>query len=131
MAGVMENAVERILGISFLGVALSHLLHPKAWVEFFAQLRAKGAPGAFINGMMSLSLGALVVGFHGTQWSGWSAVVTFIGWAQVAKGIIHLSFPSYSLRSMGMVSPEQYRKFAVAGAIGIPLAAAMLIASFR
>jgi hypothetical protein len=127
----VENAVERIVGIAFLGVALSHLLHPRAWVEFFEQLRAKGAPGAFINGMMSLSLGALVVGFHGTQWSGWSAIVTFVGWAQVAKGIIHLCFPSYSLRSMGMVSAEHYRRFAVAGAIGLPLAAAMLIASFQ
>ncbi len=127
----MENAVERILGITFLAIALSHLLRPMEWVEFFAQLRAKGAPGAFVNGMMSLSLGALVVGFHGTQWSGWASVVTFVGWAQVAKGLIHLCFPAYSLRSMGLVSAEHYRRFAVAGAIGVPLAATVLIASFR
>ncbi|HEV7389820.1 MAG TPA: hypothetical protein VGN73_14520 [Gemmatimonadaceae bacterium] len=127
----MENAVERIIGIALLVVCLSHLLRPREWAEFFAQLQAKGAPGAFIYGMMSLSFGALIVGFHGTQWSGWSAAATFIGWAQVVKGAIHLCFPAYSLRSMGRVPPENYRRFAIAGAVGAPLAAAMFIASFR
>lgn len=127
----MENAAERIIGVAFLAVCLSHLLRPREWAEFFAQLRAKGAPGAFINGMMSLAFGALIVGFHGTQWRGWSAVATFIGWAQVAKGTIHLCFPAYSLRSMAMVGADNYRKFAIAGAVGAPLAAAMLIVSFR
>ena len=36
--------------------------------------------GAFINGMMSLSFGAVIVGFHGTQWSGWPAVSRISEW---------------------------------------------------
>lgn len=127
----MENAIERMAGISFLAIGLSHALRPQGWVEFFARLRAMGAPGAFINGMMSLSFGAVIVGFHGTQWSGWPAVVTFIGWAQVVKGTIHLCFPAYSLRSMGMVSPEHSGRLVVAGVVMIPLASVMLVASFR
>ena len=63
-------AVERMAGIAFLSVGLSHLLRPREWVEFFRQLREKGAPGAFINGMMSLSVGAIIVGFHGAAWTG-------------------------------------------------------------
>ncbi|MEO8334386.1 MAG: hypothetical protein ABI664_05410 [bacterium] len=118
-----------MVGISFLAIALSHLLRPREWGEFFDQLRAKGAPGAFINGMMSLSFGTLIVGFHGTQWSGWAAVVTFVGWAQVFKGTLHLCFPAYALRKMAMVSAERHKKLAVAGAVMLPLAAAMLYAS--
>jgi hypothetical protein len=49
----MENAIERMAGISFLAIGLSHLLRPHDWVEYFAQVRAKGAPGAFMNGMVS------------------------------------------------------------------------------
>jgi hypothetical protein len=127
----MENAVERMAGIMFLAVGLSHLLRPRGWAEFFVQLRARGEPGAFVNGMLSLSVGAVLVGFHGTQWDGWGAAVTFIGWAQVAKGLVHLCFPAYGLRSMGMVPPEQAWKFAAAGAAMIPLAGAMLVASTR
>ena len=75
----METAIERIVGISFLAVGLSHVLRPKGWAEWFRQLRERGEPGAFVNGMMSLSFGSLIVGFHGTQWSGWPALVTFVG----------------------------------------------------
>ena len=125
----MEHAIERIVGIAFLAIALSHLLRPREWGEFFDQLRAKGAPGAFINGMISLSFGALIVGFHGTQWSGWAGLVTFVGWAQVFKGTLHLCFPAYSLRAMGMVSAERHKKFALAGALMLPFAVAVLYAS--
>ncbi|MEO5815727.1 MAG: hypothetical protein ABIT20_10650 [Gemmatimonadaceae bacterium] len=118
-----------MVGIAFLAIALSHLLRPREWGEFFDQLRAKGAPGAFVNGMLSLSFGALIVGFHGTQWNGWAGVVTFIGWAQVFKGTLHLCFPAYSLRSMALVSAERHKKLAVAGALMLPLALGMIYAS--
>jgi hypothetical protein len=127
----MENAIERMAGIAFLAIGLSHLLRPAGWVEFFAQLRARGAPGAFVNGMMSLAIGSVMVAFHGTQWSGWPAVTTFLGWAQVTKGIVHLCFPAYSLRSMDSVRPEQAWKFAVAGALMLPLAGVVLATSMR
>ncbi len=118
-------------GISFLAIGLSHLLRPLAWVEYFAHLRALGATGALINGMMSLSLGAVMVGFHGTQWSGLAALTTFIGWAQVVKGTIHVCFPAHSLRSMEQVTIEHSRRFVWAGALFIPLAGAMLFSSVR
>ena len=127
----MEIAIERMAGIVFLAIGLSHVLRPHGWVEWFAQLRARGAPGAFVNGMMSLSLGALMVGFHGTQWSGWPAVVTFMGWAQVFKGTLHICFPAYSLRTMQLVTPEHYRRFIWAGALFIPVAIAILVGSAR
>jgi hypothetical protein len=127
----MEIAIERMTGLAFLAIGLSHLLRPREWWEFFALLRSKGASGAFINGMMTLWFGVVIVGFHGTQWSGWPAIVTFIGWAQVFKGTLHLCFPSIALRSMGMVSEERSGKFALAGGLMIPVAVAILYASAR
>ena len=125
----MEHAIERLVGICFFVIALSHILRPREWGEFFDQLRAKGAPGAFINGMLALSFGALIVGFHGTQWSGWAGIVTFVGWAQVFKGLLHLCVPAYSLRTMAMVSADRHKKLVWAGALMLPASIAMLYAS--
>jgi hypothetical protein len=127
----VEIAIERFAGIMLFAVALSHLLQPRGWAEFFVQLKAKGAPGAFINGMMSLAAGALIVGFHGNLWNGWPAIVTVFGWAQVIKGTIHMSFPAYSLKSMGFVTLDKSYRFAIAGAVMLPLAVLILAVSFR
>ena len=127
----METAIERVVGISFFAVGLSHVLRPKGWVQWFDQLRARGEPGAFVNGMMSLSFGSLIVGFHGTQWTGWAAIVTFLGWAQVVKGLVHMCFPAHSLRSMGRVTPETSWKIAVAGGIMLAVSVVILAASVR
>lgn len=127
----MEIAIERVTGILLLVVSLSHVLQPAGWTEFFTQLRAKGAPGAFINGMMSLWLGALIVGFHGDLWTGWPAIVTALGWAQLIKGAVHMSFPAYSLKSMTLVRPGKSYRFVIAGAAMLPLAVLILVVSFR
>ena len=125
----METAIERIVGISFFAVGLSHLLRPKGWAEWFDQLRARGEPGAFVNGMMSLSFGSLIVGFHGTQWVGWAAIVTVIGWAQVVKGVVHMCFPAHSLRSMSQVTAETSWKVAVAGGVMLVTSVVILATS--
>ena len=127
----MDVAIERMTGISFLIIALSHIIRPKEWSEFFRQLGEKGAPGAFINGLMALSFGTLIVGFHGTQWTGCPAMVTFIGWAQVFKGLLHTCFPAYGLRKIRSVPLEQSWKFVAAGLIMLPASIAILWTSFR
>jgi hypothetical protein len=121
------DAIDRMIAVSFLIVGLSHVLRPREWVSFFEQLGATGAPGAFINGMMSLTMGALIVGFHGMQWNGWHALVSVIGWGMVTKGFLHMCFPRYSLRSMSRVTPEKSWQFAVAGGVLMSLAAGMLV----
>jgi hypothetical protein len=81
--------------------------------------------------MMSLSFGSLIVGFHGTQWHGWDALVTAVGWAQVIKGAVHMCFPAHSLRSMGQVTAEKSWKIAVAGGVMASAAVVMLAVSVR
>jgi hypothetical protein len=127
----MEAAIERFAAISYFAVGLSHVLQPKGWAEWFAQLRARGAPGAFVNGMMSLTFGAVIVAFHGSNWTWPGAVVTFVGWASVLKGTLHMCFPAHSLRSMSQVDGGKAWKIAAAGAVMLPLSIAMFVASLR
>ena len=74
----MELAIQKIAVICFVLVGLSHIMQPKAWARFFAQLCAKGEPGAFVNGFMCLAFGALIVGFHNV-WHGIPMILTLMG----------------------------------------------------
>lgn len=112
----MEGAIQCFAAINCLVIGLSHVVQPHAWVEFFAWLRGKGRAGSFANGFLSLSFGALIVSFHNV-WTGIPAVLTFIGWGQVVKGLVAFVFPRAGLRSMAIATPGNARKFVAAGLV--------------
>ena len=117
----MERSVE-VLAIILFGVfGLSHILQPKAWVEFFILLRGKGEAGAFVDGFLNLPLGGLIIGFHNT-WSGIPLVLTLVGWGFLIKGLIRFCAPTQALRIMARVSVERSWEFQLAGAGLVALA---------
>ena len=111
----MERSVEVLAMILFGIVGLSHILQPRAWVEFFILLRTKGEAGAFVDGFLNLPLGGVIVGFHNT-WSGIPLVLTLVGWGLLIKGLIRFCAPKQALRIMARVSLERSWEFQVAGA---------------
>src|SRR5688500_17374981 len=112
----MERAIEYIAAINCIVIGLSHVVQPRAWAEFFMWLRSKGPAGSFANGFLSLSFGALIVGFHDV-WTGIPAVLTLLGWGQVLKSVVAFVFPQVALRSMARVTPENARIFVAPGAV--------------
>ena len=111
----MERSVEVLAIILFGVIGLSHIVQPKAWVEFFALLRSKGEPGAFVDGFLNLPMGGLIVAFHNT-WSGLPTVLTLVGWCLLIKSLIRFCAPKQALRIMARVSRERAWEFQVAGA---------------
>jgi hypothetical protein len=91
-------------------------------VEFFLWLRAQGRHGVFLDGLLSLNFGALIVAFHNV-WSGLPVVVTLIGWAQVCKGLVRLVAPGVGLRIYERITPEREWLFRVGGAFALALGA--------
>jgi hypothetical protein len=117
----MERSVE-VFSIIVIGVVgLSHLLQPKAWVEYFVLLRSKGQAGAFLDGFVHLPLAGFIVAFHNV-WSGIPVVLTLLGWAFLIKSLIRFCIPKLALRMMARVSVERSREFQVAGAALLVLA---------
>jgi hypothetical protein len=74
----------------------------------------------FVEGLLSLGFGALVVGFHNV-WTGLPVVLTLIGWGQVLKGVVRLVAPQLSLRIYQRVTPERAWRFRVAGVVALAL----------
>jgi hypothetical protein len=117
----MERAVEVLAIILFGVLGLSHILQPKAWAEFFILLRGKGEAGAFVDGLLNLPLGGVIIAFHNV-WSGIPVVLTLVGWGLLIKGLIRFCAPKQGLRMMALVSVERARGFQVAGAALVALA---------
>ena len=117
----MERSVEVLAIILFGVLGLSHILQPKAWVEFFILLRGKGEAGAFVDGFLNLPMGGIIVGFHNT-WSGIPLVLTLVGWCLLVKSLIRFWAPRLALRMMARVSVERAWEVQVAGAGLVALA---------
>jgi hypothetical protein len=111
-----EYAAQVFMVINFGIIGLSHIVLPRVWVEFFVMLRERGYVGVFLNGMLSLMVGSIIVSLHNV-WSGPAMLVTLIGWAQVIKGLVSLTIPSFGLNKMMRVSMERAYEFQVAGAL--------------
>ena len=117
----MERSVE-ILAIIFMGViGLSHVLQPRAWVEYFILLRNKGEAGAFVDGFVHLPLAGFIIAFHNV-WSGIPVVLTLLGWAFLIKSLIRFCMPKLGLRMMARVSFERYGEVRWAGVMLIVVA---------
>lgn len=118
------KAIEVLAGLQFLVIGLSHLLQPRAWVEFFVLLRGKGDAGVFANSFLSLWFGSLVVVFHNV-WTGLAVVLTVIGWAQLVKALVGFVAPRVSMRGLQRVSVERAWEFQVAGVLFLILSGLM------
>ena len=118
----MERAVEGFAAVCLLGVGLSHALQPLAWVEFFVWLRGQGRCAVFLEGLLSLNAGALVVAFHNV-WTGLPVVVTVLGWGMVLKGLVRLAAPGLGLRVYERIAPERAWHFRAAGIFALALSA--------
>ena len=65
----MESAIQKLAIISFFIIGISHIIQPRAWAQFFIDIREKGVTGSFITAFMHFPLGALIVVFHNV-WRG-------------------------------------------------------------
>jgi len=120
----MERAIEILAVIQLTIIGLSHIVHHRAWAEFFIWLRSKGEPGVFANGLLSLTAGSLIFSFH-RVWSGIPLVLTVFGILNILKAGNCFLFPALAMRSMQRVSLARSREFVVAGALSLAIAAVL------
>jgi hypothetical protein len=116
----MELAVQKLAIVNFLVIGLSHIIRPRAWAQFFIDIREKGATGSFIIAFIHFPLGALIVAFHNV-WHGLPMILTFIGYALLLKSLVYFIFPERGLKSLSRVSLEKSWEFVAGGIFSIGL----------
>ena len=116
----MESAVQKLAIINFFVIGLSHIIQPRAWAQFFIDIREKGATGSFIIAFIHFPLGALIVAFHNV-WHGLPMILTFIGYGLLLKGLVYFIFPKHGLKSLSRVSLEKSWEFVAGGIFSIGL----------
>jgi hypothetical protein len=115
----------RVFAILNLGVvAVSHILAPRAWAEFFILLRAQGRPGSFAVAFMALFFGSIIAGFHNVWTWPW-AILALVGWAQVLKAFVYFAFPGFGVKQLETVSADRSWIFVLGGAFLLAVAGAM------
>jgi len=117
----METSVEKLTALFFLVTGLSHIVQPRAWVQFFIMLREKQEVGSLLNGLVHFPLGAFIVAFHNV-WHGIPMIVTIIGWGLVLKSTIYFTYPRHGVRMLSIVSLERSWQFVVAGVVSVAVA---------
>ena len=118
----MERAVQIYALINFAVIGISHVLRPRAWVDFFVMLRERGEAGVFATAFLSLVFGSIIVAFHNV-WSGIPLLLTLVGWAQVIKALVYFAFPAFGLRKLQIPAPERANLFVIPGLLFLALAA--------
>ena len=117
----MEIAINKLAIICFLITGVSHIFQPRVWVRFFSSLHRKGEVGSFLNALLHLLLGLVIVSFHNI-WQGTPTLLTLVGWGLVVKSLFYFVFPGYGLKLLGRVSIERDREFVIAGFFSLALA---------
>jgi hypothetical protein len=116
----MELAVQKLAIVNFFVIGLSHIIQPRAWAQFFIDIREKGATGSFIIAFIHFPLGALIVAFHNV-WHGLPMILTLIGYGLVLKSLVYFVFPKRGLKSLSRVSIERSWEYVAAGAFSVGL----------
>jgi uncharacterized protein YjeT (DUF2065 family) len=95
----IDILIARWLGIFWIIVGLSHLLHPAKWASLLLPLRDRDT-GGFILAGMSLPIGLVIILGHNIWVWDIPVIVTVAGWMTSLKSVIYLLFPSAHTRVM-------------------------------
>ena len=90
----MEHSIflAKVLGLYLLIVPAAVLLKRKQFAELAKEFVANPAI-VFLSGLFALILGLLMVVSHNVWTADWRAVITFMGWLTLAKGVVRILFP--------------------------------------
>lgn len=96
------SAVQFVMAVSGTLMAVSHIVRPDIWVDFFSRLHDQGTRGVLTRTfMLELWPALLVVTLH-QVWTGLAIVVTVYGWLQLTKIAVSVMAPEIGLKSLAM-----------------------------
>ncbi len=120
--------IERYFAVAFVIIAVSHIVQPQAWVDFFANMRKTGLAG-FIIAMYTLPQGLALVIWHNVWAWDWAVVFTICGWGMTIKSVKYLLYPKLADRMIDGPGSKP-RAYVAGGVIMLFIGAAMVYVAF-
>ena len=91
--GSITDILLRVFGLYYLAAGIGLFTGPEAFAKIAEELKAS-ALMRLITGLLALTFGAVVLGLN-DDWSSWeTGLVTAVGWAGLAKGVMILALPT-------------------------------------
>jgi uncharacterized protein YjeT (DUF2065 family) len=126
----MNSLIEAAVAMLVLVTGISQIYGRHVWAAYYQALGIRGGNGLRIHGVLTLSVGALIAGFHNI-WQGPPIMITVMGWLLLAEGIICLFFPRFGIISLGLMDHEgKSRSIFFTGVLLVIVAGALLATMF-
>ena len=93
------------IGSAFLLLSLTAIARPQGWLAFYAALARQGESAGLVCGVLNIMFGAFLLTFH-WEWNGWAWVLSLIGVAALAEGLLFALFPASFLRLLDIITSE-------------------------
>ena len=124
----IPTLIARFFSVSLCLVAVSHLVQPRLWRDFFTKIKGTGVAGIIIA-MYTLPQGLLIVLGHNIWVLDIQVIITFCGWGMTIKSITYAILPE---RADAVIpeGPNAHRKYAWGGALMIPVSLLLIWHSF-
>jgi uncharacterized protein YjeT (DUF2065 family) len=116
--------IEKVAAVFFLIVGLSYLLNARVWVRFAKSLLSE--PQRMLPVLwVTLPIGLIIIFVHNI-WTGWSIIVTLIGWVLTIKSAFYLLFPQI-VKVFSGLSDEALRRNVLGGGVFMTVLGALLV----
>lgn len=114
----LSQFLAKLLGIYMLTIATLFALRRDTIsdaIKEFLQSRAL----MFLSGLIALLVGIAIVISHNVWELNWRGLVTFFGYASIAKGVTRIAFPEVPRKAVALLEgPRLWIWFAIVAAIG-------------
>ncbi|MHC4264757.1 MAG: hypothetical protein ACYSUK_02360 [Planctomycetota bacterium] len=104
-----DGQIFKLFGLVYLAVGSGILVNPEYYKNLFQEFAEKCCV-MYLSGIMSLSIGFLLVTFHNIWAWEWSVILTIIGWLALIKGLVILVRPKAMMSMIEALTTERLFK---------------------
>ena len=87
----------QLIGLVYIAFGLGTIINKTCYQSIIDEF-LRSLPFMFLNGMLALTVGFLIIRYHNTWTCSWSLVVTIFGWLALIKGVLILALPRVMIR---------------------------------
>ncbi len=123
--------LSKLIGIFCVLIAVPMALHKQSTLEMITAL-LNDAPALYVFGLVAVAAGLALVLTHNV-WSGGGVpvLVTFVGWATLAKGLLFLFFPPPAAAGIALWGDPYQQYYYVDVAVAFVVGAYLTYGGFR